>query len=74
MQLIANISYIKSKKIIAATVILLAMVPNVDAQQQDDSLKLAMADSIFTLNTVVVKADKVIKKSDGMTIIPQKDS
>lgn len=72
MQLIANIRYIKYKKAMAAAAMLLAVVPNADAQQQDDSLRLHMKDSTFTLRAVEVKADKVIKKSDGMTIIPQK--
>ncbi len=72
MQLMANVRYIKSKKIMAAAVMLLAMVPDAGAQQQGDSLKLAMEDSTFTLRTVEVKADKVIKKSDGITIIPHK--
>ena len=31
-----------------------------------------MEDSTFTLSTVVVKADKVIKKNDGITIIPKR--
>lgn len=51
---------------------LLAVVPNADAQQQGDSFGLAMEDSTFTLSTVVVKADKVIKKNDGITIIPKR--
>lgn len=74
MQLMANIRYINYKKIMVAAVMLLAVVPNADAQQQGDSLGLAMEDSTFTLSTVVVKADKVIKKNDGITIIPQKDN
>ncbi|XWV20217.1 MAG: hypothetical protein HEQ28_06900 [Prevotella sp.] len=72
MQLIANIRYIKSKKAMAAVAILFAVVPNAGAQQQGDSLRLHIKDSTFTLRAVEVKADKVIKKSDGMTIIPQK--
>lgn len=56
----------------AAAVMLLAVVPDAGAQQQGGSLKQSMEDSTFTLNTVEVKADKVIKKSDGITIIPQK--
>ena len=73
MQLMANIKYIKSKKAMAAIAMLLVMIPNVGAQQRDDSLKLHMEDSIFTLSTVEVRADKVIKKNDGMTIIPRKE-
>lgn len=67
-------SYVEklSKKIMAAAIMLLAVAPDASARQQGDSLRLAMEDSIFTLSTVEVKADKVIKKSDGMTIIPQK--
>ncbi len=72
IQLIANIRYVKTKKIMAAAVMILAVVTDAGAQQQVDSLRLAMEDSTFTLNTVEVKADKVIKKSDGITIIPQK--
>lgn len=72
MQLMANIRYINYKKIMVAAAMLLAVVPNTDAQQQGDSFGLAMEDSTFTLSTVVVKADKVIKKNDGITIIPQK--
>lgn len=72
MQLMANIRYINYKKIMVAAAMLLAVVPDADAQQRGDSLKLHMEDSTFTLRAVEVKADKVIKKSDGMTIIPQK--
>ncbi|MDN5554622.1 hypothetical protein [Prevotella sp.] len=72
MQLIANIRYIKYKKAMAAVAMLFAVVPNAGAQQQGDSLRLHIKDSTFTLRAVEVKADKVIKKSDGMTIIPQK--
>lgn len=72
MQLMANIRYINSKKAMAVAAMLLAVVPDADAQQRGDSLRLHMEDSTFTLSAVEVKADKVIKKSDGMTIIPQK--
>ena len=72
MQLMANIRYINFKKSMAVAAMLLAVVSNAGAQQQGDSLRLHMEDSTFTLRTVVVKADKVIKKSDGMTVIPQK--
>lgn len=72
MQLMANIRYINYKKIMVAAAMLLAVVPNTDAQQQGDSFGLAMEDSTFTLSTVVVKADKVIKKNDGITIIPKR--
>ena len=64
--------YINFKKSMAVAAMLLAVVSNAGAQQQGDSLRLHMEDSTFTLRTVVVKADKVIKKSDGMTVIPQK--
>lgn len=72
MQLMANIRYINYKKIMVAAAMLLAVVPDADAQQRGDSLRLHMEDSTFTLRAVEVKADKIIKKSDGMTIIPQK--
>lgn len=72
INLLNIVQEIKTKKIMVAAVMLLAVVPNADAQQQGDSLRLAMEDSIFTLSTVVVKADKVIKKKDGITIIPPK--
>lgn len=74
MQLMANIRYINSKKAITATAMLLPLAVTVDAnaQQQSDSLRLHMENKTFTLSTVEIKADKVIKKSDGMTIIPQK--
>ncbi|UKK75710.1 hypothetical protein L6471_11010 [Segatella bryantii] len=71
-QLIANIKYISSKKIMAAVAMLFVVVPDADAQQQGDSLRLHMEDSTFTLSAVEIKADKIIKKNDGMTIIPQK--
>ena len=60
------------KKAMAAAAMLFVVVPNAGAQQQGDSLRLHIKDSTFTLSAVEVKADKVIKKSDGMTIIPQK--
>ena len=66
-----NIRHINSKKIMVVTAMLLA-VTAAGAQQQGDSLRLHMEDSTFTIGTVEIKADKVIKKSDGMTIIPQK--
>ena len=69
----ANIRYIISKMAMALTAMLLAVVPDVGAQQQCDSLRLHLKDSTFVLGAVVIKADKVIKKSDGMTIIPQKE-
>lgn len=71
-QLMANIRYTNSKKVMVVVAILLAVISKAGAQQQGDSLRLAMEDSTFTLSTVEVKADQVIKKSDGMTIIPQK--
>jgi hypothetical protein len=41
-QLIANIKYISSKKIMAAVAMLFVVVPDADAQQQGDSLRLHM--------------------------------
>lgn len=73
MQLMANIRYINSKKAMVVAIMLIAVIPDAGAQQQGDSLRLHMEDSTFTLSAVEVKADKVIKKSDGMTIIPQKE-
>lgn len=73
MQLMANIKYLNSQKAMAFAAMLLAVVPDAGAQQQGDSLRLHMEDSTFTLSAVEVTADKVIMKSDGMTIIPRKE-
>lgn len=65
-------TYLNSKKSMAIAVMLLTMVSEASAQKQVDSLRLHMQDSTFTLSAVEIKADKVIKKADGMTIIPRK--